>query len=141
MIFVIAGATFVAGWAAGYLATRKLVRQELEGVRSRIDEIAERTRNGSYSAAALVERSGAPPLPTAAPADTAPARAAESPAAEPVVEEGVTPEVLMVISAAVAAFFGKRARVRRARLMPVAGVSPWAQQGRVFIQASHNLNR
>ena len=33
----------------------------------------------------------------------------------PVVEEGISPEILMVLSAAVAAFLGKRARIRRAQ--------------------------
>jgi hypothetical protein len=40
----------------------------------------------------------------------------------------------------VAAFLGKKARVRSARLIrPVVSTSAWAQQGRVFVQASHNL--
>ncbi len=61
-------------------------------------------------------------------------------AAAPVVEEGISPEILMVLSAAVAAFLGKRARIRRASIMPAPGASAWAQQGRVFVQASHNLS-
>ena len=44
----------------------------------------------------------------------------------------------LVIAAAVAAFVGKSARVRSARYLQ-EGQSPWAQQGRVFVQASHNL--
>ena len=54
---------------------------------------------------------------------------------EPVVEE-TSEEILMVISAAVAAFLGERAHVKQVRLIR----SPaWAQQGRVTIQASHQL--
>lgn len=45
----------------------------------------------------------------------------------------------MVLSAAVAAFLGKRARIRSARLVGPDRSSAWAQQGRVFVQASHNL--
>ena len=45
----------------------------------------------------------------------------------------------MVLTAAVAAFLGKRARIRGARLVRTAPSSAWAQQGRVFVQASHNL--
>jgi methylmalonyl-CoA carboxyltransferase large subunit len=41
-----------------------------------------------------------------------------------------------VIGAAVAAFLGKKAHVRQVRLL---GSHPWAQQGRVTIQASHQL--
>ena len=60
----------------------------------------------------------------------------------PEIAPEITPEILMVISAAVAAFCGKRARIRRARVAgPTTQGSAWAQQGRVFVQASHNLAR
>jgi methylmalonyl-CoA carboxyltransferase large subunit len=49
------------------------------------------------------------------------------------------PEIVMVLTAAVAAFLGKRARIRGTRLVRTAPSSAWAQQGRVFVQASHNL--
>jgi methylmalonyl-CoA carboxyltransferase large subunit len=55
-------------------------------------------------------------------------------------EEAITPEVLALLSAAVAAFLGKTARIRSARRAPGQGSSQWAQQGRVFVQASHNLD-
>jgi methylmalonyl-CoA carboxyltransferase large subunit len=56
-------------------------------------------------------------------------------------KEEVTPEMLVVIAAAVTAFLGKKVRIRSAkRLRSASGVvSPWSQQGRTLIQASHNL--
>ena len=45
--------------------------------------------------------------------------------------------LLLVLSAAVAAYLGKRPHIRAVRLL---GSSAWAQQGRVFVQASHQLN-
>jgi len=45
-------------------------------------------------------------------------------------------EIILVISAAVAAFLGKRASIRQIRL---TGETPWAQQGRATIQASHDV--
>jgi methylmalonyl-CoA carboxyltransferase large subunit len=70
-----------------------------------------------------------------------PAPLAPTPAPEPapIIEEGVSEEILVVLSAAIAAFLGKRVRIRHARLVPQSGASAWAQQGRVFIQASHML--
>ena len=70
-------------------------------------------------------------------AKTAPAPpAAVRQAAPPPVVEGITEEVVLAVSAAVAAYLGVRAHIRQIRL--VSG-SAWAQQGRVSIQASHRL--
>ena len=47
----------------------------------------------------------------------------------------------VVIAAAVTAFLGKKVRIRSAKMLqsPYEIVNPWSQQGRVFVQASHNL--
>jgi methylmalonyl-CoA carboxyltransferase large subunit len=50
--------------------------------------------------------------------------------------EGLSEETLLVISAAIAAFLGKRAPIRQIRLLRS---DAWAQQGRTTIQASHAL--
>jgi methylmalonyl-CoA carboxyltransferase large subunit len=76
------------------------------------------------------------PVPAVAPA---PAVALTPKPPEPEAVEEVSPEIIMVLTAAVAAFLGKRARVRGARLVRTAPSNAWAQQGRVFVQASHNL--
>ena len=65
--------------------------------------------------------------------------AAVKPEKKAVASDEVGPEILAVIAAAVAHFMGKSARIRSARLVHATGTSPWAQQGRVFVQASHNL--
>jgi methylmalonyl-CoA carboxyltransferase large subunit len=51
--------------------------------------------------------------------------------------EGLSEELVVVISAAVAAFLGKKPHIRQIRLV---GTTAWAQQGRVTIQASHALS-
>ncbi len=65
----------------------------------------------------------AAPAPTSAPASEA--------------DAAIGPELVYVISAAVAAFLGKRAHVRQIRLL---GSDAWAQQGRITVQASHRLD-
>jgi methylmalonyl-CoA carboxyltransferase large subunit len=77
--------------------------------------------------ARLSERVAA--LEAAAEVKTAPPALVE---AEPISEE-----VLVVISAAIAAFLGKKPSIRQIRLL---GTTAWAQQGRVTIQASHALS-
>jgi len=55
-------------------------------------------------------------------------------AAEPAGKQEISHEIVLAISAAVAAFLGKRASIRQIRL---TGTTPWAQQGRATVQASH----
>ncbi len=55
-------------------------------------------------------------------------------------EEPIAEETIAIIAAAVTSFLGKKVRVRSARRV-YSGESTWAQQGRVFVQASHNLSR
>jgi methylmalonyl-CoA carboxyltransferase large subunit len=63
---------------------------------------------------------------------------AASPPAPVATAEPISEEILLVISAAVAAFLGERVPIRQIRLISSPG---WALQGRVFIQASHNRTR
>lgn len=63
------------------------------------------------------------------------------PAATPVHEKPVAPDVLVIIAAAISSFLGKKIRIRSARMLqsPYEIVNPWSQQGRVSVQASHFL--
>jgi methylmalonyl-CoA carboxyltransferase large subunit len=69
--------------------------------------------------------------------EIAPLPAAPAPAAK----EEISAELLIVIAAAVTAFLGKKVRIRSAKRLqsPYEIVNPWSQQGRVSVQASHNL--
>ena len=53
----------------------------------------------------------------------------------------IPPETLAVITASVTAYLGSNVRVRSVSLMPppLSAASAWSQQGRVFVQASHNI--
>jgi hypothetical protein len=54
----------------------------------------------------------------------------------------VTPRIHTVIAAAATAFLGKKVRILSVRMLQAPhGVDPWARQGRVMIQTSHNLTR
>ncbi len=61
---------------------------------------------------------------------------AAAPETEPS-EPELTEEELLAISAAIAAFMGVRVHIRQIRLLSSRS---WAQQGRVSIQASHNVH-
>lgn len=55
-------------------------------------------------------------------------------------ESVVSPELLIVMGAAVTSFLGKKVRIRSAKMLqsPYEIINPWAQQGRVTVQASHH---
>jgi hypothetical protein len=61
--------------------------------------------------------------------------------APPKPEAEIPAETLILISAAVTSYLGKKVRIRSAKMLqsPYEIVNPWAQQGRVIVQASHNL--
>jgi hypothetical protein len=77
------------------------------------------------------QRAVAPPAPVT------PSSAAAEAAQE------VSAEVLVILAAAATTFLGRKVRVRSAKMLqtPYEIVNPWAQHGRVFIQASHHLPR
>ena len=56
-------------------------------------------------------------------------------------EEQITPELLMVMSAAIAAYLGKNVRIRRARFLDPQLLNAWGQSSRVVVQSSHYLRR
>ena len=63
-------------------------------------------------------------------------------AEQPVLQESeeIAPEIRVAIAAAAVAVLGQNARVRSANeITSREAVSPWSQQGRVSVQASHNL--
>ncbi|MFN0170541.1 MAG: hypothetical protein ACKV22_29320 [Bryobacteraceae bacterium] len=55
--------------------------------------------------------------------------------------DAIPPDVIVMLGAVIASYLGKKVRIRSARRIHAGGSSPWAQQGRVFVQASHMLTR
>ncbi|HEY3927083.1 MAG TPA: hypothetical protein VGL89_01800 [Candidatus Koribacter sp.] len=111
---------------AGHLETlRQELEQQIEHLRADQAELVREVRVLKESA---VQTSSKPAAVEAKPPQ----------AVKPVVEEPIPEEVLLILSAAVAAFLGHSARIRAAHYVHDEA-SPWAQQGRVFVQASHNL--
>jgi len=56
-------------------------------------------------------------------------------------ETEISADTLLIIAAAVTVFLGKKVRIRSAKMLqsPYEIINPWAQQGRVTLQASHWL--
>jgi hypothetical protein len=64
-----------------------------------------------------------------------------SPPASAEVSAEISDDVILLIAAAVTSYLGKSVRIHSARRVEPAfdNVNPWAQQGRAFLQASHNV--
>ncbi len=126
-------AVVLAVWIVLYVNLRRSMQAEIAELRAMVYSHV-RAHETPAAAKPAEAKPAAEPLKPAAPI------AAAAPTAAPVVDkEELTSETLAIISAAVAAYLGKTVRLRQARLLPTHGASPWAQQGRVYIQASHNL--
>ena len=103
-------------------ATIEELRRELALLRSDFDS---RVASLEQKIAASTPSSTRPPAPAPAPAPPKPV---------------IAPETIAIIAAAVTSFLGKKVKIRHARRID-SGTTPWAQQGRAIIQASHNLSR
>jgi outer membrane murein-binding lipoprotein Lpp len=137
------------GCGLTYVRLRGAIRQSaVDSERAtlhRLDELASLVKGLEARVAELSKP--APALSVAAPAPAAKVEAAPAPKpvaapAPPVQkEEPIPAELILVMAAAVTAFLGKKVRIRSAKMLqsPYEIVNPWAQQGRVFVQASHNL--
>ena len=126
---------------------RRIVVELQQSSRQQLDALTQTLKAVEERIAELKRPAAAPRVvaPVAVPAakGTAAAPPPTKEAAPPKQEmpEEVTPEMLVVIAAAVTAFLGKKVRIRSAKMLqsPYEIVNPWSQQGRVFVQASHNL--
>ncbi len=128
-------ALMVAGLIAGYFLLRWQMEREVAKLKLMSEGVG--IQPDLPDAGPKPESPGSKPKPV-----LAPPKAVAPPKAEPIVakDDGITPEILAMIGAAVAQFVGAGARIRSTRLLSVPeGLNAWAQQGRVIIQASHNL--
>ena len=99
----------------------------LEKVQAQLTALSERVEK--------LEAAG-PKQPAAEETIPVPVTPETAPPPAPVKEE-ITEEELIAISAALGAYLGVRIRIKQIRLL---SSHAWAQQGRVSIQASHNLH-
>ena len=126
-VLVVAGCglSFVGMW----LTLRQTVDAQKRSIDGQLSQLADAVK-------ALEARLGESAAVVAAPAAPVVATAPTVPE-----KEEITPEMLVVIAAAVTAFLGKKVLIRSAKMLhSTSGIqNPWSQQGRALIQASHNL--
>lgn len=148
MAVVILAVLAVAGCVAGLVGVQRRMRaaaelqqkteQQLQQLANTLRALEARVAEMSAEMTKAPAAAKAAPVPAPVPA-SAPVGAV-GPAAKKK-EEEISPELLVVMAAAVTVFLGKQVRIRSAKMLqsPYEIVNPWSQQGRVFVQASHNL--
>jgi methylmalonyl-CoA carboxyltransferase 12S subunit len=110
----------------------------VEGLQQALDALTAQMAALSARLEKLEAAGSTAPAAVSAPAVEAAVQPAAAAPAEPVKEaDEFSEELLLVLSAAVAAYLGKRPHIRAIHLQTSRA---WAQQGRVFVQASHQLN-
>jgi methylmalonyl-CoA carboxyltransferase large subunit len=118
----------IAGWLVIYAVMRRALERKTALLSRDMEAQLLSLRRLMHESSAAAE-----PAPAVAPPPE-PAKLAPA-------EEAISPELVLVITAAVTAYLGKKVRIRSAKRLqtPYEIVNPWSQQGRVFIQASHNI--
>ena len=125
-------------------ATDDGMHETLDGLVAQLAALNARLEKLEAAVPAMPVAAAAPAAPSVAHAAVVePGLVAQPSTAQPVsaapadLADEFSDELLLVLSAAVAAYLGKRPHIRAIRLI---GSGAWAQQGRVFVQASHQLN-
>ncbi len=132
VIAVLVGAGCVLSFVGLWLMLRQAVYEQRRSTDGQLSELASAVKALEARLAELQ------PATSVIAAVAAPVAAITPIAPE---KEEITPEMLVVIAAAVTAFLGKKVRIRSAKMLRSnPGVAnAWSQQGRTLIQASHNL--
>lgn len=123
-IYIFVAALVVAGGAAVYIGSRRALQRTCAELRlelqRQIDALSANVR--------ALER-------------TAGGETAATPAQTTAAIEEITPEILRRITETVSGLLGRKVRIRSVKILqtPEPTASSWAQQGRVVVQASHNV--
>jgi len=149
---MLTAAIVIAGWVAVYISAQRMLKHTCAQLRyefqERIDSLAANVEARERTAVAGPTAAAAPASALVVPGEVeflatnavAPI-ALQAGATAPQGPEEATPETLAAIGATITAVLGKEVRIRSAKTpqTPSATPNPWARQGRVIVQASHDL--
>jgi hypothetical protein len=135
-IYITIAVLAVAGWVSLFIISRRAIQSECAALRvefeRRISALSAQVRASQPAADPQTDSSSAKAL----------AHVTALAAANPVQQtDEITPETVAMITKTITALLGKKIRVLSVKLLQMPNVTPesWAQQGRVVVQASHNL--
>jgi hypothetical protein len=126
----------VAGWVSLFIVSRRSIQSECAALRVEFER-----RIGTVSAEVKALQPAAD-AHNASSSVTAPTPVTALAAANPVQQtDEITPETVAMITKTITALLGKKIQVLSVKQLQMPNVTPesWAHQGRVVVQASHNL--
>ena len=140
-IYITIAVLAVAGWVSLLIVSRRAIQSECAALgvefERRISAVSAEVRRSQ-----LRSLQPAADAQTASSSATALAHVTALAAANPLQQaEEITPETVAMITKTITALLGKKIRVLSIKPLKMPNVIPdsWAQQGRVVVQASHNL--
>jgi hypothetical protein len=127
---VLTAVIVIVGWIAGYLLLRWMLQRSIRMVRAEFEKEIE----GFYHASDQTEHSGNAGLGVSdglTAMDTVPHF------------DDLAPETISALGQSLSAFVGREVRISSAKRLPVSHAmgSPWAREGCVLVQNSHQLER
>jgi hypothetical protein len=148
---LLTAALVIAGWVAVLISSRRTLRRTCAELRlefqRQIDSLSASVRALEQASAArtdiapvsAVAESGKMKSPSGNSMSSIAAQA-QAPVTQALAE--ITPETLATITETITALLGRKVHIRSVKTLPTpdAIANPWAQHGRVVVQASHYLD-
>jgi len=135
VVTALAGAACLAVYAAMTRVMRRAVAEKQRETERQLSAMATTVK---ALQARVVELGGRNAMPAPQGESAATSITAESEGGQK--QETPEPEIVAVLTAAASTFLGKKAHIRSAQPAPTeqSSAGAWAQQGRAFVQTSHN---
>ena len=130
-------ALVIAGWLTVWIGSQRSLKRACAELRLEFQGQIEALR----AQLKALEQTSDIRMPATAASSPAGSNAAQEEASTRRAADAITPETLAELTEAIATLLGRKVRIRSVKIMPMphTNADPWAQQGRVIIQASHNL--
>jgi hypothetical protein len=148
MAYMLIAALVIAGWVVVYITSRRALQRTFPELRlefqRQIDALSVKVTALERTvgvAAALPSAVRLPGKMEPLAADAVAPSAAQPHAIVTQSPADITSETLATIAETITALLGRKVRIRSVKILetPSAVGNPWAQQGRVVVQASHNV--
>jgi|ERR1700686_607435 cytoskeletal protein RodZ len=138
LTYILPAALVIAGWTVLFIISRRTIQRRCAQHRTEFDRQIE-----ALSAQVRVLQEASDAATQEKSKSTSEGKDKDEATPLTGVSDEISPETVAMISQTITALLGRKIRVRSVKLLqtPTTTANSWAQQGRVVIQASHNLSQ